>query len=199
MWICMTHPECWHTSRVLARHSNHHTKYHRDGLLDCALFLIRVAKGWGTKYTGTWTNEYLVQHPEHWHRVCNKTGAGGASHNDGHATMLCTGGPGIIGNRGFITGLCHSLKWVSLSTLPPEIKALTKLSGIVFALQQLEEELESPNMGHMAIYMHRFEAVHTGHGTSRAASHQPDACGSRCNEGLRIRPSRTCDGTVDTH
>jgi hypothetical protein len=62
MWICMTHPECWHASRVLARHSNHHTKYHRDSLLDCALFLIRVAKGWGIKYTGTWTNEYLVQH-----------------------------------------------------------------------------------------------------------------------------------------
>jgi hypothetical protein len=28
---------------------------------------------------------------------------------------------------------------------------LTKLSGIVFALQQLEEELESPDMGPMAI------------------------------------------------
>ena len=52
MWICMTHPECWHASRVPARHSNHHTKYHRDSLLDCALFLVRVAKGWGIKYTG---------------------------------------------------------------------------------------------------------------------------------------------------
>ena len=147
----MTHPECWHASRVLARHSNHHTKYHRDSLLDCALFLIRVAKKWGIKYTGTWTNEYLVQHPEHWHRVCNKVGSGDASHNDDHTTMLCTGGAGVIGNRGFITGFCHSLKWVSLSTLSSEIKALTKLSGIVFALQQLEEELERPDMGPMAI------------------------------------------------
>ena len=151
MWICMTHPECWHASRVLARHSNHHTEYHRNGLLDCALFLIRVAKGWGIKYTGTWTNEYLVQHPEHWHRVCNKVGSGDASHNDDHATMLCTGGAGVIGNRGFITGFCHSLKWVSLSTLSSEIKVLTKLSGIVFALQQLEEELEKPDMGPMTI------------------------------------------------
>ena len=65
---------------------------------------IRVAKGWGIKYTGTWTNEYLVQHPEQWHRVCNKIGAGDASHNDDYATMLCTGGAGVIVNRGFITG-----------------------------------------------------------------------------------------------
>jgi hypothetical protein len=82
----------------------------------------------------------LVQHPEHWHRVCNKVGSGDAS-------TLCTGGAGIIGNRGFITGFCHSLKWVSLSTLSSEIKALTKLSEIVFALQQLEEGLERPDMG----------------------------------------------------
>jgi hypothetical protein len=61
--------------------------------------------------------------------------------------MLCTGGAGVIGNRGFITGFCHSLKWVSLSTLSSEIKVLTKLSGIVFALQQLEEELERSDMG----------------------------------------------------
>ena len=91
--------ECWHGTRI--------TEYHRNGLLDCALFLIRVAKGWGIKYTGTWTNEYLVQHPEHWHRVCNKVGSGDASHNDDHATMLCTGGAGVIWNRGFITGFCH--------------------------------------------------------------------------------------------
>jgi hypothetical protein len=105
----MTHPECWHASRVLARHSNHHTKYHRDALLDCALFLIRKAKGWGIKYTGTWTNEYLVSYPECWHRVGNKLGAGGASHNGDYTTMLCTGGAGVIGNRGgFITGFCHS-------------------------------------------------------------------------------------------
>jgi hypothetical protein len=58
----------------------------------------------------------------------------------------------LVGNRGPITGFCHSLKWVSLSTLSPEIKALTKLSGVVFALQQLEEELERPDMGPMAIY-----------------------------------------------
>jgi hypothetical protein len=42
MWICMAHPECWHASRVLARHSNHHTKYHCDSLMDCALFLTSV-------------------------------------------------------------------------------------------------------------------------------------------------------------
>ena len=133
-----------HSSRVLARHSNHHTNYHRDSLMDCALFLIRVAKRWGIKYTGTWTNEYLVQHPEHcWHRVCNKVGSVDASHNDDPAPMLCTGGAGVIGNQGFIAGFCHSLKWVSLSALSSEIKVLTKLSGIVFALQQLEEvELE---------------------------------------------------------
>jgi hypothetical protein len=68
--------------------------------------------------------------------------------------MLYTGGAGVLGNRGFITGgLCHSLKWVSLSTLSSEIKVLTKLSGIVFALQQLEEELEleSPDMAPMTI------------------------------------------------
>jgi hypothetical protein len=65
--------------------------------------------------------------------------------------MLCTGGAGVIGNRGFITGFCHSLKWVSLSTLSSEIKVLTKLSGVVFALQQLEEELERPDMGPMTI------------------------------------------------
>jgi hypothetical protein len=105
MWICMTHPECWHASRVLARHSNHHTKYHRDSLMDCALFLIRVAKGWSIKHTGTWTNEYLVQHPEQWHRVRNKIGAGDAPHNGDYATMLYTGGAGVIGNRGFITRL----------------------------------------------------------------------------------------------
>jgi hypothetical protein len=50
------------------------------------------------------------------------------------SAMLCTGGAGVIGNRGLTTGFCHSLKWVSLSALPSEIKALTKLSGIVFAL-----------------------------------------------------------------
>jgi hypothetical protein len=65
--------------------------------------------------------------------------------------MLCTGGAGVIGNRGFITGFCHSLKWVSLSTLSSEIKVLTKLSGIAFALQQLEEELERPDMCPMTI------------------------------------------------
>jgi hypothetical protein len=64
MWICMTHPECWHASRVPARHSNHHTKYHHDQLMDCALFLIHVAKGWGIKYTGTWANECLVRNPD---------------------------------------------------------------------------------------------------------------------------------------
>jgi hypothetical protein len=92
--------------------------------MDCALFLIHVAKGWGIKYTGTWTNEYLIRNLDHWHRVCNKIESGGASHNDDHATMLCTGGAGVIGNRGFITGFCHSLKWVSLSTLSSEIKVL---------------------------------------------------------------------------
>jgi hypothetical protein len=66
--------------------------------------------------------------------------------------VLCTGGAGVIGKRGFIAGFCHSLKWVSLSTLSSEIKVLTKLSGIVFALQQLEEELEErPDMGPMTI------------------------------------------------
>jgi hypothetical protein len=40
---------------------------------------------------------------------------------------------------------------VSLSALSSEIKALTKLSGIIFALQQLEEELERPDVGPMAI------------------------------------------------
>ena len=186
MWICMTHPECWHASRVLIRHSNHHTKYHRDSLMDCALFLIRVAKGWGIKYTGTWTNDYLVQHPEHWHRVCNKVGSGDAPHNDDHATMLYTGGAGVIWNRSFITGFCHSLKWMSLSRLSSEIKVLTKLSGIVFALQQLEEELERSDMGPMAIYMHRLEVMHPGHGRSGTPSRQSDACRSRCNEGVRI-------------
>jgi hypothetical protein len=78
--------------------------------------------------------------------------------------MLCTGGAGVIGNRGFITGFCHSLKWVSLSTLSSEIKALTKLSGIVFALQQLEEELERPDMGPTHDYMHGFEIMHSSHG-----------------------------------
>jgi hypothetical protein len=43
MWICYTHPEVWYASRVLARHSQHHTKHHRDALLDCGLFLIDVA------------------------------------------------------------------------------------------------------------------------------------------------------------
>jgi hypothetical protein len=47
---------------------------------------------------------------DHWHRVCNKIGSGGASHNGDHATMLSTGGAGVIGNRRFITGFCHSLK-----------------------------------------------------------------------------------------
>jgi hypothetical protein len=65
--------------------------------------------------------------------------------------MLCTGGAGVIGNQGFIAGFCHSLKWVSLSALSSEIKVLTKLSGIVFALQQLEEELERPDVSPMTI------------------------------------------------
>jgi hypothetical protein len=48
-----------------------------------------------------------------------------------------------------------------LSALSPEIRALTKLSGIVFALQQLEEELESPDMGSsMAIYSQIQDRAH---------------------------------------
>ena len=121
--------------------------------MDCALFLIHVAKGWGIKYTGTWTNEYLVRNPDHWHRVRNKIGSGvrRTTMITPPCYMLCTGGAGVIGNKGFITGFCHSLKWVSLSALSSEIMALTKLSEIAFALQQLEEELERPDMSPMTI------------------------------------------------
>jgi hypothetical protein len=51
---------------VLARHSNHHTNYHRNALLDVAIFIfmVCVAKGWGIRYTGSWTLAYLVDHPE---------------------------------------------------------------------------------------------------------------------------------------
>jgi hypothetical protein len=104
--------------------SNHHTKYHRDALLDVAIFMACVAKGWGIRYTGSWTT--ACDHPGFWLRVCNKLGAGGASHNDDFVTMFCTGGAGVIGNRGLISGFCHSLKWVSLSTLSSEVKVLTR-------------------------------------------------------------------------
>ena len=151
MWICMTHPEVWHASRVLARHSSHHTKYHRDALLDCAIFLIDVAMDWGIRYTSTWTLAYLIDHPDHWHRVCNKIGMGDASHCDDITTLLCTGGGAIMGNGGLISGFCHSLKWISLSTLSSEIKVLTKVTGQVYSLQQLEEEIEVPDMEPMVV------------------------------------------------
>ena len=106
MWICYTHPEVWHASRVLARHSHHHTKHHRDALLDCALFLIDVAMDWGIRYTSSWTLTYLLAHPEQWHRVCNKIGMADASHCDDIETLLCTGGAGIMGNGG-INHRCH--------------------------------------------------------------------------------------------
>jgi hypothetical protein len=151
MWICYTHPEVWHASRVLARHSHHHTKHHRDALLDCALFLIDVAMDWGIRYTSSWTLTYLLAHPEQWHRVCNKIGMADASHCDDIETLLCTGGAGIMGNGGIIDAMCKSLKWVNLSTLSSEVKVLTQLAGMVYSLQQLEEEIERPDMEPMTI------------------------------------------------
>jgi hypothetical protein len=73
--------------------------------------------------------------------------------------MLCTGGAGVIGNRGLINGFCHSLKWVSLSTLSSEVKVLTKLSGVVFSLQQLEEEIELPDIYGADGDLHRLALV----------------------------------------
>jgi len=151
MWICYTHPEVWYASRVLARHSQHHTKHHRDALLDCGLFLIDVAAPWGIRYVSTWTLTYLIDHPEHWHRVCNKLALGDASHCDDPVTMLCTGGGGVSGNRGLISGFCSSLKWINLSTLSSEVKVTTKIAGIVYNIQQLEEEIEMPDMEPMTL------------------------------------------------
>jgi hypothetical protein len=50
MWICYAHPGVWYASRVPARHSTHHTSFHRNALLDCRLFLIDVAAPWGIRY-----------------------------------------------------------------------------------------------------------------------------------------------------
>jgi hypothetical protein len=97
---------------------------------------------------------------------------------------------------------CHSLKWVSLSTLSSGIKVLTKLSRIVFALQQLEEELESPDMGLMTICTdsrpctqvtedprrHRINLTHVDR----------DAIMKVC-ECAYVRRGRACDGTADIH
>jgi hypothetical protein len=107
MWICYTHPEVWYASRVLARHSTHHTKYHRDALLDCGLFLIDLAASWGIRYVSSWSLTYLMDHPEHWHRVCNKIAIGDASHCDDPVTMLCTGGGGVSGNGGSSPASAH--------------------------------------------------------------------------------------------
>ena len=59
MWICYTHPEVWHASRVLARHSHHHTKHRRDALLGCAWsrprpggLTLRLRDSWGTEVRG---------------------------------------------------------------------------------------------------------------------------------------------------
>ena len=56
-----------------------------------------------------------------------------------------------MGNDGLISGFCHSLKWISLSTLSSEIKVLTKVTGQVYSLQQLEEEIEVPDMEPMVV------------------------------------------------
>ena len=151
MWICYTHPEVWYASRVLARHSTHHTKHHRDALLDCGLFLIDVAAVWGIRYVSNWSLTYLMEHPEHWHRVCNKIGIGDASHCDDPITMLCTGGGGISGNGGLISGFCQSLKWINLSTLSSEVKVTTKIAGMIYSVQQLEEEIEMSDMEPMTL------------------------------------------------
>jgi hypothetical protein len=65
--------------------------------------------------------------------------------------MLCTGGGGVSGNRGLISGFCSSLKWINLSTLSSEVKVTTKIAGIVYNIQQLEEEIEMPDMEPMAL------------------------------------------------
>jgi hypothetical protein len=95
-------------------------------LLDCGLFLIDVAAVWGIRYVSNWSLTYLMEHPEQWHRVCNKIGIGDASRCDDPVTMLCTGGGGISGNGGLISGFCQSQKWIHLSTLSSEVKATTK-------------------------------------------------------------------------
>jgi hypothetical protein len=92
-----------------------------------------------------------MEHPEHWHRVCNKIGIGDAFHCDDLVTMLCTGGGGISDNAGLISGFCQSLKWINLSTLSSEVKVTTKIAGMVYITQQLEEEIEMPDMEPMIL------------------------------------------------
>jgi hypothetical protein len=38
-----------------------------------------------------------------------------------------------------------SSKWINLSTLSSEVKVTTKIAGIVYNIQQLEEEIEMPD------------------------------------------------------
>jgi hypothetical protein len=90
MWICHAHPGVWYAPRALARHSTHHTEHHRCALLGCGLFQIDIAAPWGIIYVSSWPLTYLIDHPEHWHRVCNKIAIGGASHCNEPVTVLCT-------------------------------------------------------------------------------------------------------------
>jgi hypothetical protein len=46
---------------------------------------------------------------------------------------------------------CSSLKWINLSTLSSEVKVTTKIAGIVYNIQQLEEEIEMPDMEPMTL------------------------------------------------
>ena len=57
----------------------------------------------------------------------------------------------MSGNRGLISGFCSSLKWINLSTLSSEVKVTTKIAGIVYNIQQLEEEIEMPDMEPMTL------------------------------------------------
>ena len=71
------HFEAWYATRVLARHSHHHTQKHRDALIDLAMFIYEYRE-FGVRYTASHVDTVLRENAKLWASLDDVIGVGDA-------------------------------------------------------------------------------------------------------------------------